>query len=121
MIKLCGLPGCGVVTQIASLRKSLRDVVRIRRALEILEVARHACVGGQVVIVVRVAIGAGSRRNRVHPRQREVDARMVKGCRRPASRRMTCVAGGREIQRHMARICRALEIGKVATDAGRIS
>jgi len=85
------------VTQTASLRKSLRNVVRIRRALEILEVARHACVSGQVVIVVRVAIGAGARRNRVHAGQREVDARMVEGCRGPARRRMTCVASSREI------------------------
>ena len=85
------------MTQIASLRKSLRNVVRIRRALEILEVAAHARRTVQRVIVVDVAIRTGSRRNRVHAGQREVDARMVEGCRGPARRRMTCVASSREI------------------------
>ena len=65
MIECRRLPSRGVVTDFASLRKSAGDVVGIRRALEIFQVARHAGVARQVVIVVGVAIGTSARRNRV--------------------------------------------------------
>jgi len=121
MIKLCRLPRCSVVTQIAGLRKSLRNVVRICRALEILEMARNACIRRQVEVVVGMAIGAGPRWNRVRSRQREIDAIVVESRWRPARCRVARVARCREIQGHMARIRRALKIFHVATRACRVS
>ena len=60
-------PVRGVVTCIASLREIGRHVVRIRRALIILQMARHACRAVQAVVVVDVAIGTLPRRHRVLP------------------------------------------------------
>ena len=51
------------MASLARLRESAGHVVRIGRALEVLEVARHASRAGEVVVVVNVAIGALSRRN----------------------------------------------------------
>ena len=81
VIECCGLPGRGVVTNLASLRESAGHVIGIRCSLKILHVAGHARVGCQVVIVVAMAIGASARRNRVRAGQREVHTGMVEGCR----------------------------------------
>ena len=43
---------------LAGLREVRRHVVRILRALVVLQMATDACRGGEVVIVVDVAIGA---------------------------------------------------------------
>ena len=56
---------------IASLGKVRRDMVRIRRALVILQVAGHARRTVQVVVVVDVAIRALARRHRVDAGQSE--------------------------------------------------
>lgn len=62
-------PRSRVVTLFASLREVRADVVRIGRALEILQVARDACSICQIVVVVDVAFAALSRGDRVHAGQ----------------------------------------------------
>ena len=52
---------------LASLREIRRHVVRVRGALIILQVARHARRAVQVVVIVDVAIRALPRRHRVLP------------------------------------------------------
>ena len=59
-------PGARIVALITGLREIRSNVIRIRRSLIVLEVAGHACRAIQAVIVVNVAIAAGTRRNRVH-------------------------------------------------------
>ena len=110
MIERRGLPGRGVVTNIASLRESAGNVVGIGRALEVFQVARDARSGSQVVIVVGVAIGASTRRHRVRARQREVDTGMVKVRRGPARSSVACVASRGEAQCRMIGIVRSLVI-----------
>ena len=94
MIKLRRLPRGGIVTCVASLRKSLRNVVWIRRALEIFEVAGNASVGCQIEVVVGMAVGTNPRWHRVHAGQREVDAIVVESRRRPACCGVAGIAGG---------------------------
>ena len=119
MIEGCGLPGGSVVACIAGLRESTGNVVGIRGSLEILEVARHAGVGGQVEVVVDVAVRASPRRDGMHTGEREVDAVVVEGGRRPACRGMAGAAGLRESARNMVGIRGSLEILQVARHAGR--
>ena len=56
---------------LASLRKSALYVVGIGRSLEIFQVARDTCRLRQIVVVVDMAIGACSRRHRMHSGERE--------------------------------------------------
>jgi len=71
----------------ASLRKPAGDVIRIVRSLEILQMARHARIARQVVVVVDMAIRALPRRDCMRSRQREVGHAVIKrsglprGCR----------------------------------------
>ncbi len=62
-------PGRRVVANIALLREADRNVIRVGGALEIFEVAAHACGAREVIVVVNMARGARSRRMR--SRQRE--------------------------------------------------
>src|SRR5512135_2092834 len=63
MIKRRIEPRSGVVALLAGLGEVRRDVVGIGRALIILQVTRYASRGGDVVIVVDVAVSALSRRH----------------------------------------------------------
>jgi hypothetical protein len=72
VIKGCIRPVARAVALLAGLRETRCDVVRIRRALEILQVATHACRGSDGVIVVDVAVGALPRRYCVHSREGEI-------------------------------------------------
>ena len=67
MVEVRFQPVGSVVALVASLGKVRGHVIGIRRALIVLEVATYASRGVQRVIVVDVAIGAGARRNGVHP------------------------------------------------------
>ena len=58
-------------------------MVRIRRALIVLQVTTHAGIGGQVVVVGDMAIDALTRWYGVHPGQRKVRQVMVERCVRP--------------------------------------
>ena len=74
VVKGCRLPGSGVVARLASLRESAAHVVRIRGALEILQVTGHTGRAGQVVVVADVAIDALARRHGVRTCQNESGA-----------------------------------------------
>ena len=119
MIKLRRLPRGCVVARVAGLRESLRSVVGIRGALEILKVARNAGIRRQIVVVIDVAIRASAWWHGVHAGQREVDAGVIESCRRPACSCVTGIARRGETRGHMIGIGRALEIFHVATHAGR--
>ena len=111
-------PGRGRVTCLASLRKSSGHVVRIGRALEILQVARHAGGSRQIEIIVGVAIGAGTRRHTVRPSQREIHRIVIETRRCPRHRGVALLAGLRETAGHVTRVVGVLEIGQMAGDAG---
>ena len=121
MIEGCGLPGRSVVARTASLRKSTGNVVGICGSLEILEVARHASVGGQAVVVVYVAVSASPRRDSMRASQWEVDAVVVESGRRPACGGMAGVAGLRESAGNVVGIGGSLEILEVARHAGSVA
>ena len=93
-------------------------MVRIARALEIVEVARHASRARQVVVVVGVAVGALARRHGVRPGQRESRRRVIELAIRPRDHVMTLLAGCRET-RVRNRCSRGIEVVLVATDASR--
>ena len=91
-------PRRGVVALIAGLREVRRHVVGIRRSLVILQVAAHASIGGEVVIVVDVAIAALPRRNGMHSGQREIRGVVVERRIRPRHGVVTLLAGLREVR-----------------------
>ncbi len=94
-------------------------MVGIGCALEILKVAGDARVRRQIVIVIDVAIGASTRRNRMRTGQREIDGRVIERSRRPACSGMAGVASRCKVQGNVIGIGRALKILKVAADASR--
>jgi len=71
VVEGCIQPAGGVVTLLTGLREIRRHVIRIRRALEIFQVAGHAGRARQVVIAVDVAVGALPRRNRMRAGESE--------------------------------------------------
>ena len=106
---------------VASLRESAGNVVGIRGSLEIFEVARHAGVGGQVEVVIDVAVSASPRRDSVRTGKREVDAVVVEGGRRPACSGMAGVAGLGESAGNVVGIGGAPEIIEVARHASGVA
>ena len=110
VIEGCRLPTRGVVTNVASLRKSAGDMVGTRSALEVLQVAGHAGRAGQVVVIVDVAVGAGSRWHRMQAGQRETGGVVIKRGIQPGARAMALLAGLREIRADVIRIGRALKV-----------
>ena len=74
----CGIhPVGGVMAGIASLREIRGDVVGIRCALEVFQVATHAGCAVQTVVIVDVAISTSARWNSVQPRERESSAGVI--------------------------------------------
>jgi hypothetical protein len=94
-------------------------VVRILCGLKVLKVAGQTSRGGQVVVVVRVAIRALARWHCVPARQHEPCGRVVKLCVEPVIAGMAGVAGGGELCGNVVGICRGLEIFEVAGTASR--
>jgi hypothetical protein len=119
VIEGCVQPGAGAVALLAGLREIRRDVIRIRRALEILQVAGHARRTRQVVVVVDVAIGALPRRHGVKSGQLKPSSAVIEDCVQPGTGAVALRAGLREIRRDVIRIRRALEILEVAGHARR--
>jgi len=108
------------VALVASLREIRCHVIGIRCALEVLQVTGHASGAVQPVrIGAGVAVGALTRRNGVHARQRETGRRVVKRSIGPGDRVMALLARRRESG---SGVCdwrrRVVVIGLVARYAG---
>ena len=88
------IPRSCVVTLLAGLRKARRYVIRVRRSLEILQVAADASRNRDVVVVVDVALGA--LQCRVRTGQRESRVVVIERGLRPCSRVVALLAGLRE-------------------------
>ena len=113
----CIQPTGRAVALLAGLWEVRRHVIRIRRALEILQVTAHASGAGQVVIVVNVAIDALARRHGMRTGQNESGRGVIELAIGPGHRVVTLLAGGRESgMRHRRR--RRVVVGLVATDTG---
>ena len=100
------------MADLALLRNSGRSVIRIRRTLKVLQVAGNASRSRQVVVSVRVALGA--RHLCVGTRQRKCRLRMIEGGGLPGRRRVTDLALLRYPGRHVIGIRGPLEILEVA-------
>ena len=96
VVETGGLPGGGRVARLASLGEAPGHVIRIGRALKVLQMARHACSAVQGVVIVDVTVGALTRRHRMHARQNEPCRRVVELTIAPLHRVMALFAGGRE-------------------------
>ena len=85
--------------------------------------AGHARCTREVVTTVLgvVTVGALARGHRVQSCQWEIHHGVIERRRGPGSGRMTLAAVCGEISRYVIRVCRALKIFEVATDAGRRS
>ena len=100
-----------VVTGFASCRETSRNVIHRRgRVVVIRLVARDASGAGQVVVIVDVAVGAGSRRHGMTATQREPGSTVIKRSIQPGAGAMALLAGLREVRCHVIRIGRALEV-----------
>ena len=104
------LPGDRGVALLAGRGKSAGHVIRVRRSLEVFQVARDTSRGRQVVVVIHMAVHAGSGRDRVPARQRKRGLGVVERCRLPRRSRVAEVATLREASSHVIRIRRSLEI-----------
>jgi len=95
-------------------------VIRIRRALEVLQVAVHAVriATGQRVVVVDVALGALQRSMRTC--EREARCGVIEGRARPRRGVMALSAGLGEAGLHVVRIRGPLEVLQVAADASGV-
>ncbi len=114
VVESCRLPGNGSVASLASLREAPCDVVRIRGALEIFQVAGSAGRAGQVVVVVDMTIEAYAGRIGVRIREREADACMVEFCVQPGVCPVAIFARRGETGGHMVRVGCRLKVVRVA-------
>ena len=103
---------------LAGLRESSLNVIRVRRALVALQMARHAGCHRDVVVVVDVAIDALSRRNGVCSCKREPRRGVVKFCTRPRCGVVALLARLSKTSLHVVRVRGRLEIFQVTRDAG---
>ena len=110
-------PGSRVMALGAGLGEAGLHVVRIRSALEVLQVATNASrVGtGQIVVIVDMALRAGNCRMR--PSQREFGGRVIEGRVRPRDRVVALLTSLREAGLHVVRIRGSLEVLQMAVHA----
>ena len=113
-------PACSCMARFASLRKPARDVVGIRGPLEVFQVARHAGRLIQSVVIVNVAIGAGSRRHCVQSGQRESGAVVVECRVQPTAGGVAGFASLRKSAGNVVGIRGSLEILEVARHASSV-
>ncbi len=114
VVESCRLPGNGSVALLTGLREPSCNVVRIRSALEIFQMAGSTGRAGQVVIVADMAIEAHARRIRMCIGERESGACMVKFDVQPGVRPMATFARRGETRGHMVRVGRRLKVFRVA-------
>ena len=114
VVESCRLPSNGSVARLAGLRETPCNVVRIRSALEIFQMAGSACRAGQVVVVVDMAIEAYTGRIGVPIREREADACMVEFCVQPRVCSVAIFARRGETGGHMVRVGCRLKVVRVA-------
>ena len=74
---------------------------------------------GQIVVVVDVAVGAGSRRHRVQSGKGEAGAVVIERGIQPGAGAMALLTGLREVRSHVVWIGRALIVLEMAAHAGR--
>ena len=117
MVECSAGPRSRRVARIAGLRESGLYVVRIRRCLIILQVARRTCAGGQAVISIHVALGALQRH--VSASQGETRRRVIK-TRCPVRRGVAALARLREAGLYVVWIAGRLVVLQVARYATRI-
>ena len=108
MIKGGAKPCAGAMALVASLWEVRGDVIRIGRALIVLEMAGHTLCTVQGVVIVNVAIGAGARRDCVQAGERESGAVVVERSVHPVRGVVTLVASLREVRSHVIGIRRPL-------------
>ena len=89
------------MTLVASLREVRSHVIRIVRALIILQVTGDAGLGADRIIVVGVAIRTGARRHGVQTGQRKPGRTMIEDAVRPLLRIVALLASGRERSRNV--------------------
>ena len=116
------LPGGRGVARLARLREPARHVVRIGRALKVLQMARHAGGAVQGVVIVDVAVGALSRRHRMHARQNEPCRGVVKLGIAPLHRVMALFASRREagVRHRCGRAGEILLVTRETQGAGQV-
>jgi len=109
-----------VMARLAGLGEIRRNVIRVRRSLEVLQMATDASRirRGEIVVVVYVARRAGD--GLVRAGEREASGAVVKASARPAGRVVARLAGRRVFGSRMRRIGGFLVIRVVAVVAARI-
>src|SRR5947208_60028 len=86
-----------VMALLAGLREVRGDMIRIGRALVVLQVAAHARGGGDVVVVIHVTVGTLPRRHGVQARQRKTGGVVIESCVQPRGCVVTLLASLREV------------------------
>ena len=94
VIEACRNPRRCAVAYLALLREPGTDVIRVRRTLEILEMAAHTGRASQVVVVIDMALRAFERR--VGASQREAGSRVIELRRHPRGCAVADFTGLRE-------------------------
>jgi len=117
VVEIRWLPGRGRMARLAILRKTKLHVIRIGRALEVLQVTRNARRIRDVVIVVHVAIHALPRGYGVGPSQWKTSRGMIELGVKPVVKTVALLARRRESSCHVVRVRRPLEVAGVATEA----
>jgi len=103
------------VANFTGLRNPRGHVIRIRRSLEILQMARHASGRGQVVVSVQMALSALHRD--MGSGKGEGCLRVIESCRRPCCGGVADIASLRNSGGHVVRIVRCLIVLQVAAHA----
>ena len=110
------LPSGSGMAELASLAKTASHVIGILRAIEIIDVARHA--GGNRDLIVVINVAQRARRRSMRPSQRKGCLRVIKRRRNPPYNRVAILTGLREAPRHVVGVFSADEILRMAGIAG---